>query len=554
MSARAKLIVLILAFSRMLLGLGWAQENQSVWDESKDPHISVKHQKEDIASLNSVEAKTERKWLDTLSIDGFLEGGVVINPGMPFNGLNWGQYYTDRANTPIFNSGVLTIQRPLDPVGDSFDYGFKLQGMIGEDVRYNHYSGILDYAIPSRTQIGPIEAYGVAHFPMKNILTEGGIDIKVGQFVSLNGSETIIAKDNLFYTHNYMFNFGPFLDTGAMVTNHARDWLDIYTGVITGNNMFIGWPGDNNHAIDFHGGFGLNFLKGDLVIMAITTTGPENPKQTDKYGVGWPTGFVNNATPWLPGGWPYVTAPGWPATANMSAWGTPSQCACNVNTAIRSWNNLTTTWRASEKLTSITDIAFMMETGWNPTTLGFPLKAWNVMNAVLGAQNPANGSFFGTAPASPMGATAFEIAQSISYKVDEVWLLKARIQYYRDANNFFTSAYPGYYGNVNAAHGFWDPSIINRNFTTLPGGWNPYGSSTQIGTAYTGTSYLSFTIGTTITPKTPDNIPYVTGLMIRPEFRWDQAVNGTSPFFNSNGMTAHQAMFSTDFIIPFSVL
>lgn len=175
------------------------------------------------------------------------------------------------------------------------------------------------------------------------------------------------------------------------------------------------------------------------------------------------------------------------------------------------------------------------------------------MYAALAAQNPANGSFFGTAPSSPMGATAFEIAQSVSYKMDDVWLLKARVQYYRDDNNFFTSAYTGYYGNSNAAHGFWDPSIINRNSSILPGGWSPYGSSTQIGTAFTGTSYLSFTIGTTFTPKTPDNVPYLTGLMIRPEFRWDQAVNGTSPFFGSNGMTAHQAMFSTVIILPFSL-
>lgn len=532
----------------------FAHENSGIADNRKASHFREERHRTAAISLPRSARSAEISWSDTISVDGFVEGGIVINPAMPFNGLNWGQYYTDRANAPIFNSGVLTIQRPLDPIGDSFDYGFKLQGMIGEDVRYNHYSGILDYAIPSRIQIGPIEAHVIAHLPMKNLLSEGGLDIKAGQFVSLNGSETIIARDNLFYTHNYMFNFGPFLDTGIMVTNHSREWLDIYTGVITGNNMFIGWPGDNNHAIDFHGGVGLNLLKGDLVIMAITTTGPENPKQTDKYGAGWPVGFVNNALPWLPGGWPYVTAPGWPATGNMSAWGAPGQCACNVNTAIRSWNNLTTTWKATEKLTSITDISFMIETGWNPATLGFPLKTWNVMNAALAAQNPANGSFFGSAPATPMGATAFEIAQSVSYKVDDVWLLKARVQYFRDANNFFTSAFPGYFGNVNAAHGFWDPSIINRNISILPGGWTPYGSSTQIGAAYTGTSYFAVTLGTTITPKTPDGIPYLTGLMIRPEFRWDRAVNGTAPFFNSKGMTGHQAMFSADVIVPFSLL
>mgnify|MGYP003344276032 CR=1 FL=1 len=110
-------------------------------------------------------------------MDGFAEGGIAINPAMPFNGLNWGQLYTDRANTPIFNSGVLTAQRPLTPKEETFDYGFKLQGMIGEDVRYNHYMGQLDYLIPSRTQVGLIEAHALMHIPVKSPLTEGGVDI-----------------------------------------------------------------------------------------------------------------------------------------------------------------------------------------------------------------------------------------------------------------------------------------------------------------------------------------------------------------------------------------
>jgi hypothetical protein len=39
----------------------------------------------------------------------------------------------------------------------------------------------------------------------------------------------------------------------------------------------------------------------------------------------------------------------------------PSLCACDVNTAIRSFNNLTTTWKATENLTFITDISFMLK-------------------------------------------------------------------------------------------------------------------------------------------------------------------------------------------------
>jgi Putative beta-barrel porin-2, OmpL-like. bbp2 len=502
------------------------------------------------------------KWSDTLTVDGFVEGGIAVNPAQPFNGLNWGHLYTDRANTPTFNSGVLTVQRPLDAKSETFDYGFKLQGMVGEDMRYNHYMGELDYAIPSRTQIGPIEAHALMHFPIKSSITEGGIDVKVGQFVTMNGAELITAKDNLFYSHAYMFNFGPFVDTGVMVTTHSKSWLDIYTGVITGNNMSIGWPGDNNHAVDFHGGFGFNFLDGDLVIMAITTTGPENAKQTDKFGAGWPSGyFANGFTAGGVGSGPNYPQPtsvtGLPYTANMSAWGVPSQCACNVNTAIRSWNNLTTTWKATDRLTFVNDISFMMETGWNPSSFGEPYKNWGILNGNASspfAQGGYPNGFFGIVPAKAMGATAYGVAQNVSYKYDDVWLLKARLEYFRDANNFFISAYPGYYGNANAQHGYWDPSIINRNISLLPGGWNPAGGPNQQGTAYTGTSYLALTVGTTITPKLPDNIPYLTGLMIRPELRWDQAVNGTSPFFSKNGMSSSQGLFNMDIILPFSLI
>ena len=491
------------------------------------------------------------KWTDTLTVDGFVEGGIAVNPAQPFNGLNWGHLYTDRANTPIFNSGVLTVQRPLDAKAEGFDYGFKVQGMVGEDMRYNHYMGELDYAIPSRTQIGPIEAHGLIHLPIKTSLTEGGIDVKVGQFVTMNGAELITAKDNLFYSHAYMFNFGPFVDTGVMVTTHSKSWLDIYTGVISGNNMSLGWPGDNNAAASFHGGFGFNFLDGDLVIMAITTTGPENPKQTDKFGVGWPTGYYANGA--AAGGYPVGTdVNGMPYTSNMSAWGVPNQCACNVTTAIRSWNNLTTTWKATDRLTFVNDISFMMESGWNPSSFGVPARNWLGVNGMISA---AGGTPlpFGIVGAQPMGATAYGMAQNVSYKLDDVWLLKGRLEYFRDSNGFFVSSFPGYFDAANLQHGFYCPSCINRTYSTLPG-YSPFGSSTQFGQAYTGVSYLALTVGTTITPKLPDNTPYLTGLMIRPELRWDQAVNGTSPFFSKNGMSSSQGMFNMDIILPFSLL
>jgi hypothetical protein len=479
-------------------------------------------------------------WLDTLAIDGYIEGGVAVNFNQPFNKLNWGHLYTDRANWPTFNGLLLTVQRPLDPKAEGYDFGFKFQGMIGEDMRYNHYLGILDYAIRSRTQIGPIEANVLAHLPWTSPISEGGVDLKLGMFVTYNGAEVIPAKDNLFYSHSYIFNFGPFLHTGAMVTTHVKPWLDVYTGVTSGVNTSLGWPGDNNAAASFHGGLGFNLLDGKLTILAITHTGPENARQTDPLGVGWPIGFVGGNIPFTAAGWPNPTgvAAGWPF--NQGGFGQPFACACNVNTAIRSFNNITTTWKATEDLTLITDMSFMMESGWNPSSFGLPQKAWNAAANITG-----NFGFWGTAPAYPMGARAFGIAQYASYKINDVFKLNARAEFFRDNNNFFVSAFPGYFDLANALHGFWCPSCINQNLGTGLYATRPI---------YSGTSYLAFTLGMTITPELPAKLPYVTGLIIRPELRWDTTVNGTTPFFSRSGLSSNQGMFNMDVIIPFTIL
>ena len=479
-------------------------------------------------------------WLDTLAIDGYIEGGVAVNFNQPFNKLNWGHLYTDRANWPTFNGLLLTVQRPLDPKAEGYDFGFKFQGMIGEDMRYNHYLGILDYAIRSRTQIGPIEANVLAHLPWTSPISEGGVDLKLGMFVTYNGAEVIPAKDNLFYSHSYIFNFGPFLHTGAMVTTHVKPLLDVYTGVTSGVNTSLGWPGDNNAAASFHGGLGFNLLDGKLTILAITHTGPENARQTDPLGVGWPIGFVGGNIPFTAAGWPNPTgvAAGWPF--NQGGFGQPFACACNVNTAIRSFNNITTTWKATEDLTLITDMSFMMESGWNPSSFGLPQKAWNAAANITG-----NFGFWGTAPAYPMGARAFGIAQYASYKINDVFKLNARAEFFRDNNNFFVSAFPGYFDLANALHGFWCPSCINQNLGTGLYATRPI---------YSGTSYLAFTLGMTITPELPAKLPYVTGLIIRPELRWDTTVNGTTPFFSRSGLSSNQGMFNMDVIIPFTIL
>lgn len=429
---------------------------------------------------------------DTVAIDGFLEGGVVVAPGLPYNGLNFGHLYTDRANTPQFNQGVLTIQRPLDPNRSEIELGFKFEGVVGTDVRYSTYLGEMEYLIPGRTQFGVLEANALIHLP---ILTKGGMDIKVGQFFTYNGAEVFNAKDNIFYTHSYSYNFGPFFHTGVMTQTEVTDWLNVYAGVTTGVDTSVGWPGDNNNSPSLHGGFSAGLFDGALSIMAITHSGPENPSTKDPLLVGYPNGVIG---------------------------GIPASCGCAPSSTWRYYNNVVLQWKAAEDLTFSADISYYREDGWN--------LAMNPIGAPAPVGVPGAFSL-----QSPRGADAYGIATYASYQLNEIVKLSARAEFWRDNNNFFAAAFPGSFDYSNTLHGFPAPAVI-----TQPAGQ--------------GTSYFEMTLGATIAPKISD-AAFLSEVILRPEVRWDGALNGAAPFFGSapGSRRQSQALVSMDVILPFAL-
>jgi hypothetical protein len=418
----------------------------------------------DLASKKAEPPAPPPAWADTLTVTGWLSGGITPNFSNHVDDFNFGHLFTDRTG-PLFNQGVLTIQRPLDPKATGFDYGFKVQGMVGSDARYTHFLGELDYVINSRTQLDIVEAFAIAHFP---VLFEGGVDVKVGQFVTLEGAELITAPDNVFYSHSYIFNFGiPLKHTGVMTTSHIAPWLDVYAGVTTGVNTSIGWPGDNNNAASFHGGIGLNLFDGELTVLATTHIGPETPKQLDPFGVGWPN--------------------------------TPLLCGCDPNNSMRYLNDMVVTWKATENLTFITDLNFIRDDGWNP--------------------DPFTGR--------GRGVDGYGIAQYATYKINDIFKIGGRFEVWRDNNGFFVAGFPTHFGFANAQHGF--PAVT---FAAPP------------------TTYLALTAGVTITPEIPKN-PIITGLILRPEIRYDTSLNDTRPFVR--GTRGDQVTFGFDAIIPFTL-
>src|SRR5438552_15467596 len=206
-------------------------------------------------------------------ISGWIDSGITFNPDSPQDNQNFGRLFDGRANEPLLNQLVINFERALAPEPGEFDWGFKLQFMYGSDARFIHSLGLFSNTeATSIVQPHLVEGYLSLHLP---IVSEGGLDLKLGKFVTLEGAETIDPRTNFFYSHTYIFNVGiPFNLTGGLATFHATKWLDLYSGITRGVNTSIE---DNNDSVSFHGGVGLNLLDGKLTILATTSIGPETP-------------------------------------------------------------------------------------------------------------------------------------------------------------------------------------------------------------------------------------------------------------------------------------
>lgn len=368
-------------------------------------------------------------WVDGIHLSGQLDAGIMGNPGNPADGLNFGQLFTDHANQFQLNQLLLTANKPLDSQDRGYQWGFKLQVLYGSDARYTQFLGELNGVDPDqRYQFDVVEADALAHLPW---LTEGGIDLKVGQYPSPLGYESIDPSTNPFYSHSYIFQFGlPFKHTGALATTHVTSVLDVYAGVDTGANTTFGPLGDDNGAGGGIAGFGLNLMGGNLTVLALTHFGPEQ------------------------------------ATRLLAPLGV------NANGQWRYYNDVVITWKATDALTLVNETNLVRD------SYGF-------------VGQPVNG---------------FGMAQYASYTLTDTITLNGRAEYWRDDHNFFVASFPGNNSYVQAQQGF-------APLTHVAPGSN--------------TTYGALTVGITWKPALPAP---VSGLLIRPEVRWDHAFTDNHPF------------------------
>ncbi len=366
-------------------------------------------------------------------ISGWIDTGITFNPDSPQSNQNFGRLFDDRANEPLLNQIVINFERALMPQPGEFDWGFKLQFMYGSDARFIHSLGLFDRATNETVQPDLVEAYLNLHFP---VMTDGGLDLKLGKFVTLEGAETIDPRANFFYSHTYIFNFGiPFNDTGVLATFHASKLLDLYAGITRGVNVSVD---DNNDSPAFLGGVGLNLLDGKLTALVSTHIGPETPGD---------------------------------------------------NHHNRYLNDFTITGKPTKNFTAITDLNYIYD--------------------------------------EAADATGFGIAQYLIYTINDLFSVGVRGEIWRDADAFYVTSFADNDDALDALRG----GSVTMDPRTVGGGKTTYGA---------------VTLGLNIKPPVPKP---AASLVIRPELRFDRALNGTRPFNDSSD--SNQFTAGIDVIITF---
>lgn len=139
-------------------------------------------------------------------------------------------------NEPLFNQIGLVLQKPLKQ--DRFDVGFNIRYFAGADAAIGQPKGGIGSTITSsRFSQDFRDLYISAHLP---ILTEGGMDVKVGRMNTIIGYNGFLSPYRPFYSSDYQFFYlqdGAF--TGFLTNLHASPRLEIWNGMTLGANTFF---------------------------------------------------------------------------------------------------------------------------------------------------------------------------------------------------------------------------------------------------------------------------------------------------------------------------
>jgi hypothetical protein len=171
-----------------------------------------------------------------IEIRGWLEQGYTVNFQDPANRFNGPVGYNDRSNEYQMNQLYLIGERVTKTDEcNLWDVGGRVDLLYGTDHRFNQVTvgtGWDDDFASGRF-------YGLSIPQFYGDVALGKLVFRGGHFLYPCGAESIMAPDNFFYSHTYMFLYGqPTTFTGGMLRYNFNDKLAAIGGIDTGWNNF----------------------------------------------------------------------------------------------------------------------------------------------------------------------------------------------------------------------------------------------------------------------------------------------------------------------------
>jgi len=175
-----------------------------------------------------------------VKVYGWVEGSFNLSTS---HDSNYPAAYDIFANRAELDQAVLYVERLPDTVQtDHFDWGFHLTGLYGTSYRFTTNLGYFSSQLLDdhrRYGFDPSLEYLDLYIPQ----VAGGLNIRVGRFISIPGIEAQLAPNNYVYTHSLLYAVDPFTDTGVLATVKLnRQWL-VQLG-LTASHDVAPWSAD----------------------------------------------------------------------------------------------------------------------------------------------------------------------------------------------------------------------------------------------------------------------------------------------------------------------
>jgi hypothetical protein len=245
---------------------------------------------------------TEAAWPPGLIMEGFDKVGLgdpMKKPGLRFYGfvetgftgrltgdsdpLAGRAFDARRPNNLRLNQTVLTLERPYDAT-QSFDAGFRMDGMYGGDALLTHSAGLFTKAGHGQGDnwADVPQIYGQLWFKTGRA---SGLELMVGKFLTPMGFEGTYAPGNSLYSHSFLYSFAePISHTGVKANYVFNSQASAFFAIVNGWDDFA----DNNHAHSYMTGLSLsgkeqidNHARNQMSVSMMT--GPEQSNTVHDY-------------------------------------------------------------------------------------------------------------------------------------------------------------------------------------------------------------------------------------------------------------------------------